>query len=249
MARVVLLTRDSAYSRVFLKRFLAESGLEVAGLVLSSSYLWRGRSMWRDLAGFVGRVGVPYALYQAYVAWWLPRRLGLSAPPTAMTGLSGVPVLHSNDINSPHARAWLVAQAPDFILSFHFNQRLGEAVLALPTRAAVNFHPSLLPDWRGVDPVFFALHAGKATTLGGSLHLITAGLDEGDILLRQPLAESASGMLASNAALFDLGARMATQALADFDRVHAQRQAQDVSAGRYYAWQDVGRERFKLRLL
>lgn len=45
----------------------------------------------------------------------------------------------------------------------------------------VNSHFSLLPQWRGADPITFAVLSGQKTT-GVSLMLLTAGMDEGPLL-------------------------------------------------------------------
>ncbi|HEY8999397.1 MAG TPA: methionyl-tRNA formyltransferase [Candidatus Saccharimonadales bacterium] len=45
----------------------------------------------------------------------------------------------------------------------------------------VNSHFSLLPEWRGADPITFSILSGQRTT-GVSLMLLTAGMDEGPIL-------------------------------------------------------------------
>jgi methionyl-tRNA formyltransferase len=45
----------------------------------------------------------------------------------------------------------------------------------------VNSHFSLLPEWRGADPITFAILSGQKQT-GVSLMLITAGMDEGPLL-------------------------------------------------------------------
>jgi methionyl-tRNA formyltransferase len=45
----------------------------------------------------------------------------------------------------------------------------------------VNSHFSLLPQWRGADPISFAILSGQPTT-GVSLMLLVAGMDEGPIL-------------------------------------------------------------------
>lgn len=51
----------------------------------------------------------------------------------------------------------------------------------------INSHFSLLPEWRGADPITFALLSGQDTT-GVSLMLIVPELDEGDLLLQRPYA-------------------------------------------------------------
>jgi methionyl-tRNA formyltransferase len=45
----------------------------------------------------------------------------------------------------------------------------------------LNSHFSLLPEWRGADPITFSLLSGQAQT-GVSLMLLTAGMDEGPLL-------------------------------------------------------------------
>lgn len=49
----------------------------------------------------------------------------------------------------------------------------------------VNSHFSLLPEWRGADPITFSILSGQKQT-GVSLMLITAGLDEGPLLAQSP---------------------------------------------------------------
>lgn len=45
----------------------------------------------------------------------------------------------------------------------------------------INSHFSLLPEWRGADPITFSILSGQKTT-GVSLMMLTAGMDEGPIL-------------------------------------------------------------------
>jgi len=49
----------------------------------------------------------------------------------------------------------------------------------------VNSHFSLLPEWRGADPITFSVLSGQEVT-GVSLMVITAGLDEGPLLSQSP---------------------------------------------------------------
>lgn len=49
----------------------------------------------------------------------------------------------------------------------------------------VNSHFSLLPEWRGADPITFSILSGQKQS-GVSLMLITAGMDEGPLLAQAP---------------------------------------------------------------
>lgn len=233
--RVVLLTADGAYSRLFLQSFIETAQVDVVGLVLSSATLNRGVTGLSGLWAFVGRVGLCYALYQAYVCWVLPWVKGLK-PCTSL------PLLHTHDVNQPDAAAWIRKLNPDYLLSFHFNQKLLQPLIELPKLAALNFHPSYLPMYRGVDPVLFALQECDGR-MGGSIHRVASTIDAGDILLRESLADDyVGGLISTNSHLFTLGGRMATEVMSDFANYHAQRLVQaELGPGRYDDWAAVGR--------
>lgn len=236
---MVLLTRDGLYSRLFVREFLANTELDVVGIVYSTSYLSRGATPIVDVLRFIARVGLFYAIYQAYIAWILPWLKGLKLE-------LNCPVLKSNNVNSNETVAWLNQFKPDFLLSFHFNQKMLQSVIDVPNRAALNFHPSYLPRWRGVDPVLFALQEGGAV-LGGSVHRVTGDIDQGDVLLREKLAnEHVAGLIKTNEALFTLGGRMAAEVIGDFDEFDGRRLRQPaLESGlghepRYDGWYNVG---------
>lgn len=64
---------------------------------------------------------------------------------------------------------------------------LPESLFSLPRLGCVNIHCSLLPRWRGVHPVQWALVSGDRET-GVTLHSIDAGVDTGAIRMQQRLA-------------------------------------------------------------
>lgn len=63
---------------------------------------------------------------------------------------------------------------------------LPEAVFSLPRLGCVNIHSSLLPRYRGVHPVQWALANGEAKT-GVTIHQIDKGVDTGAVLLQREL--------------------------------------------------------------
>lgn len=239
LPRVVLFTADGAYSRLFINSFLASAEVEPIGLVLSIVTLKRGQTGLAALWTFVRTAGLGYALYQAYVCWILPWLKGLKP-------YRQVPIFRAEDVNSAETVAWIKALEPDFLLSFHFNQKLLHSVIGIPGQSALNFHPSYLPAWRGVDPVLFALQS-QDSVLGGSIHCLTDEIDRGDVLLREKLGyEHVAGLVKSNAALFTLGGRIAAEVINDFDALNRQRMAQQVLPvrdveDRYDGWSAVGR--------
>jgi methionyl-tRNA formyltransferase len=75
---------------------------------------------------------------------------------------------------------------PDLIVVATFKQILKENVIRLPRLGVVNFHPSLLPRYRGPCPTNAAL-ANDDKVTGVTVHYITERLDEGDILVQRSI--------------------------------------------------------------
>ena len=59
-----------------------------------------------------------------------------------------------------------------------FDQIVGARALALPKHGWLNVHPSLLPAYRGPEPVYWAIADGVAVT-GISMHKAAPKVDSG----------------------------------------------------------------------
>lgn len=75
---------------------------------------------------------------------------------------------------------------PDFFVTFAFGQILSQEVLDIPKYETVNLHVSLLPKYRGANPIQRAIMNGETET--GICTMITElGLDTGAICLTHPI--------------------------------------------------------------
>lgn len=73
---------------------------------------------------------------------------------------------------------------PDFFVTFAFGQILSQEVLDIPKYDTINLHASLLPKYRGANPIQRAIINGDKQT--GICTMITElGLDCGDVCLRE----------------------------------------------------------------
>jgi folate-dependent phosphoribosylglycinamide formyltransferase PurN len=84
------------------------------------------------------------------------------------------------DINSPQSVSWISERQPDVLVCGCF-QLFGEKLLALPKLGSINRHCSLLPNYRGLFPAFWALLNGERES-GVSVHLMNGEFDSGRIL-------------------------------------------------------------------
>jgi methionyl-tRNA formyltransferase len=93
----------------------------------------------------------------------------------------GIPVHRTRDINSPESLAFLGSTEPDLVIIVLFAQILKAEALDIPRLGSLNFHPSLLPKYRGLMPVFWALADGESHT-GATIHWVDTGIDTGQIV-------------------------------------------------------------------
>lgn len=114
------------------------------------------------------------------------RRLTPSPVKTCALDL-GLPVLDPEKIGS--AKAELAALEPDLAVVFAYGQYLPRSIFDLPVHGSINFHPSLLPRYRGASPIQSAILDG-CTETGLSVIQVGVKMDAGDLLLqrRVPIA-------------------------------------------------------------
>ena len=98
-----------------------------------------------------------------------------------IAGHLGVPLLRAWRINDEHSRMSLAALHPDAVVMASFDQIVGHRALEIPMHGWLNVHPSLLPAYRGPEPVYWALAEGARET-GITLHRAVARVDAGPIL-------------------------------------------------------------------
>lgn len=75
---------------------------------------------------------------------------------------------------------------PDFFVTFAFGQILTQDVLDIPKIATVNLHASLLPKYRGANPIQRAIYEGENKT-GITTMITVLALDAGDICLQEEI--------------------------------------------------------------
>jgi methionyl-tRNA formyltransferase len=120
------------------------------------------------------------------------RRLPLASGGTGqnmreIATVAGAPVYLIRQLSDARTIALLEALQPDALCVACFTRRLELALLGVPRLGALNAHPSLLPERRGPDPLFWTFHAGARQT-GVTIHLMDAGLDTGPMLTQHAVS-------------------------------------------------------------
>ncbi|HVC22072.1 MAG TPA: methionyl-tRNA formyltransferase [Candidatus Dormibacteraeota bacterium] len=125
----------------------------------------------------------------------------------------GVPLLRLARINEYDSLVALRRLEADLFMVASFDQILREKALAIPRLGWINVHPSLLPKYRGPEPLYWAIVNDEKET-GISFQRVMRGIDAGPLLLQrqEPIRpDDDSGTLARR--LSQLGAESTREAV------------------------------------
>jgi methionyl-tRNA formyltransferase len=99
----------------------------------------------------------------------------------------GIPVYQLPSLKTPHAREILRGLEADLGVMAYVLQFAPEDFVAIPVHGTIQYHPSLLPRYRGPSAVNWPVIRGDTHT-GLTIFRPTAGLDEGPIILQKETA-------------------------------------------------------------
>jgi len=89
-------------------------------------------------------------------------------------------VLKGSQFREPDGVALLKSLSLDYLICIHFPFIIPSSVLEIPRIGAINLHPAYLPYNRGWHTPSWAILEG--TPFGATLHFMSEGLDEGDVI-------------------------------------------------------------------
>jgi hypothetical protein len=152
-----------------------------------------------------------------------------------------------NGINAPESIAWLRSMRPD-IVAVCGASIIRKEFLAVPTHGVLNLHGGLAQRYRGLNTTDWAVHNGEPEYVGCTVHFVTPGIDDGDIVYqgRPALAPGDSpnmlyvkvvklGVEIMETAIRDLGAqRIRTAKLTERGALYLHKQYTDAARAR--AW-------------
>ena len=231
--RVVFCTYSSVYSSIVLEQLIAANlqssknskknnttvKIDVVGIINSTRIIHPKFGFVTGAVQQIKRSGFRYASYLFMVTdlfrWLQP--LSKKIIPHLHKSVHGlakkydIPLLDTLDINHSDSLDFIKTCKPDYILCAHFNQLVKPVLLENPNIDAINIHPSLLPAYKGVDPVFYALLAQEEQG-GVTLHEMSEDFDAGKILLQKSLPiNTKQSLYAFNCQLFSDGVTLALE--------------------------------------
>jgi methionyl-tRNA formyltransferase len=123
----------------------------------------------------------------------------------------------------------------DLILMSCYSRRLPESIINLAKAGCFNMHPSLLPRYRGPEPIFWQMK--HASDMGVSWHLVTDELDAGDIVKQQKInLDEGLSFAEINRFLAETGAELMLAVLADISGQKRLQIKQDPAFASYFPY-------------
>lgn len=149
-----------------------------------------------------------------------PAGRGKKDRPTAVQARAeelGLLVRHPLNFKDPADVAAFAELKADIAVVVAYGLILPQSILDAPSKGCLNIHASLLPRWRGAAPIHRAIMAGDEKT-GVCIMQMDAGLDTGDVLLRDELVIGATETTADlHDRLAVMGADLIMQSLEKYD--------------------------------
>jgi methionyl-tRNA formyltransferase len=207
--RVVFCTYPSLYSSVILKKLLSQQNIEVVGIVQSTRVFKKTGGDLANAYSFLKTVGWRYALYQFFVTTAYQTILSLLGA-NPFSARKKIKIIKTKRVNEKDIASFINHLAPDVLISAYFNQIISGDVTGIARKGAVNIHPSLLPDYKGVDPVFFGL-LNQEEKYGVTLHQLEDAVDGGAVLAQKAFVPEKKCLCTITKTLFCLGGDLAIQ--------------------------------------
>lgn len=121
----------------------------------------------------------------------------------------------------------------DLIMSASYGQLIPWDIIKSATFGGINIHPSLLPRWRGADPIPWSILACDSET-GVSIVTLSKQFDEGKILAQQSIPLSSFYQRESlRKELFTLGAKLLPETLNTYFKGTLNTKPQDTTSATY----------------
>lgn len=96
----------------------------------------------------------------------------------------GLPLIQPSNLRQPEVYEWVKKLAPDLLVLVFVTNFVPKAIIDLAPLGGINYHPSLLPKYRGGSAIAWAIISGEKET-GVTVHYIDEGVDTGNIILQE----------------------------------------------------------------
>ncbi len=242
---MAIFTVDLPESNAITQQVISQFPSQVSGVIRSRS-LQQGKGTWESLKYLVPRSGpllASKALEKAACHVVAPTlrmmgRVPRTAPLQQIANAHDLPLKSTNDVNSLFIRQLLESWQTDLIVSIYVNQILNRELIEAMPVGAINVHPALLPNHRGILPYVWAMADDDQQT-GVTVHWIDERIDTGAIIQQQSTPiHAGESMLSLSHRCADIAGNLLVTAIEDIQRGSKTCIKQVAQEGSYHSWPD-----------
>lgn len=145
-----------------------------------------------------------------------------------------IPLLQPKNLKNKEVYEWVRNKNPDLLVLVFVTQFVAKEIIDLATYGGINYHPSLLPKYRGGSAIAWAIINGETQT-GVTIHYIDEGVDTGDIIIQEavPIEPEDTTVTLYYNKLYPLGVRLVAEAVRLIREGRAPRIPQDPRLASY----------------
>jgi methionyl-tRNA formyltransferase len=147
-----------------------------------------------------------------------------------------IPVYRINDHMAPVTHDLIMSFKADIAMVCCYPQRIPADLMTTTRLGGLNLHPSLLPAYRGPEPLFWMYRNGELTT-GGTVHQVVEQLDAGPIIRQRqislPIGKPGDQVWTESA---EIGAELLRDVLVDPEVAIQERVPQTSATASYQSW-------------
>lgn len=156
------------------------------------------------------------------------------SPPhfSEISGIREFKMIYVKNANSSECHQKLSSLAPD-VIALGGARILKDYIINTAKVGVLNCHPGLLPDYKGRDPVGWAIYNGD--DIGMTCHFVDSGVDTGPILIRRKAKwQVGESLLEIRVRLMRSCAKLMTEALRSLEEDSIKAEPQ-IGKGKYYS--------------
>jgi len=244
MRTLVIVSQDK--SDIFFANQLAKA-LDVVGIVVENQIPARDcSSLYQKSVKYLSTPGVflrkvmevlDRKFIERYQDYNIPENaLDFGEEGRALMVGEGVDVMYTqgvNAINRPEYRSWIQSLKPD-VIAVCGASILRTELLSISTHGVLNLHGGLSQFYRGLFTTDWAIHNGVPEYVGATVHFVSEGVDDGDVVYQgRPEITADDNPNSLYEKVVRLGVQMMIRAITDIEQSRCQQTSLE-SKGQLY---------------
>lgn len=228
---ILIFTTDSLYSYILLKDFVHKYHENITSIYISRP-LKRQNFHKFFIRKMIKGLGIRY--YSQRVIQDIKRKRTEDTI-TNLANKYNINTVNILNINDIEVIKKIKSDSPDIVISAYFDQIIKKDLIKIPSFGILNVHPSMLPEYRGVKPIFWVLKNNERKT-GITIHIVEESLDTGDILLQKEVEILSTDSVDSlSKRISTVGSEILQASIKSIQSNDYELKKQNLSSGSYYS--------------